>query len=92
MNCQEFREELAAYIEGLLDETHGDRWRRTWPSVQAVRPELQEVRELTVRLARERRLPRRRSLWRPRSWTGFFTNKPFTEEIENEKANSSAGD
>ena len=37
MNCQECREELAAYIEGLLDETHQGQMEAHWPSVQSAR-------------------------------------------------------
>ena len=53
MNCQECREELAAYIEGLLDETHQSQMEAHMAECSNCQAELEEVRELTVRLARE---------------------------------------
>ena len=53
MNCQECREELAAYLEGLLDETCQSRMDGHLAECTACQAELREVRELMVRLTRD---------------------------------------
>ncbi len=53
MNCQECRDELAAYLEGLLDETRRSQIEAHMAECSACQTELQEVRELTARLARD---------------------------------------
>jgi hypothetical protein len=53
MNCEECRDELAAYLEGLLDETRQDQIDSHLASCAACQSELREVRELTVRLTRD---------------------------------------
>lgn len=53
MNCQECREELAAYLEGLLDETCQSRMDGHLAECTACQAELREVRELTDRLTRD---------------------------------------
>ncbi len=53
MNCQECREELAAYIEGLLDETCKSRMDGHMAECTACQAELREVRKLTVQLTRD---------------------------------------
>jgi hypothetical protein len=53
MNCQECCEELAAYIEGLLDQTRRGQMEAHMAECPKCRSELEEVRELTVRLLRE---------------------------------------
>ena len=53
MNCQECREELAAYLEGLLDETSQRRMDGHLAECTACQAELRDVRKLTVRLARD---------------------------------------
>ena len=53
MNCQECRDELAAYIEGLLDETQRNQMEAHMAECSNCQRELQEVRELMARLARE---------------------------------------
>jgi hypothetical protein len=53
MKCVECRDELAAYLEGLLDETHRSQIEAHVSGCSACRTELQEVRELTARLGRE---------------------------------------
>lgn len=47
MNCQECREELAAYLECLLDETSQSRMDGHMAECTACQAELREVRELT---------------------------------------------
>jgi hypothetical protein len=51
MNCQECREELAAYLEGLLVETCRGQFEAHLAECPHCRIELAAVRELTVRLA-----------------------------------------
>ncbi len=51
MNCQECRDELAAYLEGLLDETCQNRMDAHLAECAACQTELHELRELTLRLA-----------------------------------------
>jgi len=53
MNCQECREELAAYLEGLLDETCQSRMDGHLAECTACQAELRELRELTDRLTRD---------------------------------------
>ena len=53
MNCQECRDELAAYVEGLLDEATQSRMDSHLAECSACLTELQEVRQLTVHLARD---------------------------------------
>ncbi|NQT14989.1 MAG: hypothetical protein HQ582_19695, partial [Planctomycetes bacterium] len=53
MNCQESRDELAAYLEGLLDETCQRRMDGHLAECTACQAELREVRELTDRLTRD---------------------------------------
>jgi len=53
MNCQECRKELVEYVEGLLDETCQHRTDLHLAECKVCQAELQEVRELTVRLARD---------------------------------------
>ena len=53
MNCEECREELAAYLEGLLDEASRSRIESHLAECSACRAELQEVRQLTAQLARD---------------------------------------
>ncbi|MBN2296481.1 MAG: zf-HC2 domain-containing protein [Pirellulales bacterium] len=53
MKCQECREELAAYIEGLLDETRQNRMDSHMAECTGCQAELQQTRELTDRLTRE---------------------------------------
>ena len=50
MNCQECREAVTAYLEGLLDATCQSRIDLHLAECAACQAELQEVRELTVRL------------------------------------------
>jgi hypothetical protein len=52
MNCQECREGLAAYLEGLLDATCQSQIDLHVAECAACQSELREVRELTVRLTR----------------------------------------
>ena len=51
MNCQECRDQMAAYLEGLLDETGRRGMEGHLAECTACQTELNEVRELTVRLA-----------------------------------------
>jgi hypothetical protein len=50
MNCQECREAVAAYLEGLLNATCQSQIDLHFAECAACQAELQEVRELTVRL------------------------------------------
>ena len=54
MNCEECREEFAAYLEGLLDETSRGRVDSHLAGCSTCQTELQEVRQLTARLAGQR--------------------------------------
>ena len=53
MNCQECRDELAAYLEGLLDKTCQSRMDGHLAECTACQAELREMRELTDRLTRD---------------------------------------
>ena len=53
MNCQQCHDELAAYLEGLLDETSQGRTESHLAECSACLAELEEVRQLTVHLARD---------------------------------------
>jgi hypothetical protein len=53
MNCQDCCEELAAYLEGLLDEPSQSRMDGHLAECAACQAELHAVRELTVRLTRD---------------------------------------
>ena len=53
MNCQECREELAAYIEGLLDKTRQDQFETHLAECSTCQTELQSVRELMVHLTHD---------------------------------------
>ena len=55
MNCEECREELAAYLEGLLDETRQAEIDSHLAGCCSCQAELEEVRQLTVRLAAQQR-------------------------------------
>ena len=54
MNCEECREEFVACLEGLLDETRQAEIDSHLAGCAACQAELQEVRQLTVRLAGQR--------------------------------------
>ena len=53
MNCEESRDQLAGYLEGLLDETFQSRVDSHLAQCPACRAEIDAVRELTARLARD---------------------------------------
>jgi hypothetical protein len=53
MKCAECRDELAAYIEGLLDAAQRTQIEAHLAECSSCQAELHEVRELTARLARE---------------------------------------
>lgn len=53
MNCQACRDELAAYLENLLDETSQSRIESHLAECSACLAEIEEVRQLTVHLARD---------------------------------------
>jgi outer membrane lipoprotein-sorting protein len=53
MNCQQCRDELAAYLEGLLDETSQSRIESHLAECSACMAEFDEVRRLAVHLARD---------------------------------------
>ena len=50
MNCQECRERLAAYLEGLLDVTCQSQIDSHVAECAACQSELRDARELTIRL------------------------------------------
>jgi hypothetical protein len=54
MNCQACREEFAAHLEGLLDEIRQAQFDSHLAGCPACQAELQEVRQLTARLASQR--------------------------------------
>jgi len=53
MNCQECRDAVAAYLEGLLDATCQDQIDLYLTDCAGCQAEIQEVRELTARLTRD---------------------------------------
>jgi outer membrane lipoprotein-sorting protein len=53
MKCQQCRDELAAYLEGLLDEMSQRRIESHLAECSACTAEIDEVRQLTVHLARD---------------------------------------
>ena len=59
MSCQDSREELAAFLEGLLDETQQSQMEAHIAECSSCRAELDEVRELTDCLSREGHARRR---------------------------------